>query len=394
MLYGIISGGEHGLGPRSFLYTVNPQQLTEWTYLHPLTIDLPINHVPSPKWSGDFGANWECSNFFTLHDGSRKAYEVFIAGSEGGKEQHWVTDHHKLNPHSPRRIPRYSNWTMGELVKQKDETRLKIRQTGLLDCGVFYAATSFQAPDGRRILWGWVIEEDLTDAELERKGWTGCFGVPRELFIQTVKQVVRALHSDLRSISSLDVAESRPDHTVSTLGVRPLAELSGLKSDLLCDLSPSYLASSRTCLRDAPLSCRIETTLHISDMTKSVSLVVRHSIDLETATRINFDCQAESIMVDRSKSTRRLDVNTAPEIGSHTLYCISSSHTGLVVTEPLKLIAFLDRDLIEVFANDRLVISTRVYTQARFTGISLESVGGGWMEKFSVWRMENTRGSG
>jgi len=395
MLYGIISGGEHGLGPRTYLYAIDPNDLTNWTYLHPLTNDLPINHVPSTRWSGDFGRNWECSNFFTLLDSSGKAFEVFIAGSEGGEEQSWVTKHRKLNPDNPKRVPRYSNWTMGQLVKREDdEVRLEIRQAGLLDCGVFYAATSFVAPDGRRILWGWMIEEDLPDVELKQRGWTGCFGVPRELFVQTITGVVGALRADVETISSVDAAVSPEGYTVSTLGMRPLAELAELDGELLFDHPPSTLKPSLTCLRDAPLSCRIEATLHVFDRTESVSLILRHSDEMTAATTITFDCREERLIVDRSKSTQRPDINTAPEIGSHTLYRIADKTSGSGVLEPLKLTVFVDHDVIEVFANDRFAISTRVYTDARHTGISLASVGGGWVEKLAVWQVEGARGSG
>lgn len=393
-LYGIISGGQHGLGPRSYLYAIDPQDLTAWTYLHPLTTDLPVNHTPSPRWSGDFGTNWECSNFFTLQDGNGKAYEVFIAGSEGGKEQDWVKKHYEANPKNVRRVPRYSNWTMGQLVKQNDETRLEIRQAGLLDCGIFYAATTFVTPDGRRVAWGWMIEEDLPDTELKKKRWTGCFGLPRQLFIQTVTNVMGGLHSDLETIGSVDAMVSPSGFTVNTLGVRPLADLAALKDCILYDHSPSPLKDFRSCLQAAPLACAIEATLHVFDKTQSVSLIVRHSTDMKIATTVTFDCRDERLVIDRSRSTHRQDINTAPEVGSHTLYRIADNSSRSGISEALKLTAFIDHDVIEVFANDRLAISTRVYTDARHAGISLGSIGGGWVEKLTIWQMRGVRGSG
>lgn len=394
-LYGIISGGEHGLGPRTYLYAIDPHNLTNWTYLHPLTNDLPSNYIPSDRWGGDFGKNWECSNFFTLRDDSGKAYEVFIAGSEGGEEQRWATRHRKLHPDNPKRTPRYSNWALGQLAKKEDgEVRLEMRQAGLLDCGVLYAATSFVAPDGRRILWGWMIEEDLPDADLKERGWTGCFGVPRELFVQKVDGVVGALRSDLHAIGSVDVTPSPGGYAVSTLGTRPLAELAGLNGAKIFDYSPSPLKPLQTCVLNAPLSCRIDATLDVFDKTESVSLLLRHSDDLTIATAITFDCREERLVVDRSKSTHRPDINTAPEIGSHTLYRLADETSATGTLEPLRLTVFLDHDVIEVFANDRLAISTRVYTDARHAGISLASVGGGQVENLTVWQVEGARGSG
>lgn len=56
--------------------------------------------------------------------------------------------------------------------------------------------------------------------------------------------------------------------------------------------------------------------------------------------------------------------------------------------EPLRLRVFLDHDVVEVFANDRFALATRVYTEAVHTGISLASQGGGWLESLAVWTMK------
>jgi beta-fructofuranosidase len=379
------------------LYDIDPADLTSWTYLHPLTQDLAENHIASVKWSGDFGRNWECSNFFSLSASNGNSYEVFIAGSEGGEEQAWVTQNRKVHQTvAPIRVPRYSNWTMGRLAKRQDQqVRLELAQAGLLDWGTLYAATSFVAPDGRRILWGWMIEEDLTDDELGKRGWTGCFGVPRELYIQSLDGVLEALRSGIESIGSIDARVSPAGYTVHTLGQRPLAELDSLKGELLFDLAPSPIRPIRECLRTTPLSCRIEAVLHVFDKTQSLSLIVRQSQDGETRTAITFDCASETLTVDRSRSNRRSDVNKSPEISPHTLYRLANS-VGATETEtasaggevePLKLTIFLDHDVIEVFANDRCTISTRVYTDRAHTAVTLESVGGGWLEKFKVWEM-------
>jgi len=228
-------------------------------------------------------------------------------------------------------------------------------------------------------MWGWMIEEDLAQKELEKKKWTGCFAVPRELFIQSVDNVVGALSSKLGLIGSAFAVGS----TLCTLGMRPLAELVNLRGDLLYDHAPSALREYHRCLPHAPLACRIEALFRVYEDTRTVSLIVRHSDNLSTATRITFDCATEEVLVDRSISTHRADINTSPEVGPFTLYRIGDLDT----IEPLRLTVFLDHDTVEVFANDRFVISTRVYTDAQCTGISLESVGSGQVDKLKVWDM-------
>jgi beta-fructofuranosidase len=51
-----------------------------------------------------------------------------------------------------------------------------------VDHGAFYAPKGFRAPDGRRILWGW-IQETRPDAVFEAAGWAGVMSLPRVLTI-------------------------------------------------------------------------------------------------------------------------------------------------------------------------------------------------------------------
>jgi len=56
-------------------------------------------------------------------------------------------------------------------------------RTGVLDHGsAFYAPKSFLAPDGRRILWGW-LRETRPEAQFAAAGWSGAMGLPRVLTI-------------------------------------------------------------------------------------------------------------------------------------------------------------------------------------------------------------------
>ena len=387
-LYGLISGGIHGQGPRTFLYSVDPTDLTRWTYLHPLVVDIPNNFVPSNKWSGDLGVNWECTNFVTLSHG-RHTRTVLIPGSEGGHERPWVTLHHEKHPASARRAPRYGNWFFGHLQKHDDKVQMHIGPAGLIDWGILYAANTFQAPDGRRLLWGWIIEEDLPNAVLANKGWTGCMGLPRELFLQVTEHVVGALSSSLDSVGSFDLVHGKTDSVV-TLGIRPAEEIGQLRRSLLYDHSPSPIKPSRRCLVDSPLSCEIAACIHVFESTKSISIVIRHSSDHSIQTRIVFDCKKETLSVLRNDSTNRSEVNTSPEIGSHTLLRLAdTTDTGCI--EPLRLRVFIDHDVIEVFANDRFAIATRVYTPVEHTGITLASEGGGWVEELKIWEIASTQ---
>jgi beta-fructofuranosidase len=57
-------------------------------------------------------------------------------------------------------------------------------RSGLIDQGAAYAPKSFLAPDGRRILWGW-IRETRPEAEFAAAGWSGAMGLPRVLTVNS-----------------------------------------------------------------------------------------------------------------------------------------------------------------------------------------------------------------
>lgn len=78
-------------------------------------------------------------------------------------------------------------------------------------------------------------------------------------------------------------------------------------------------------------------------------------------TVISFKLSEETITVDRSHSTSLPDVATSEEHGSHTLLAFRDAQTGSSVQEPLRLRIFFDVSVIEIYANDRFALSTRVY---------------------------------
>jgi beta-fructofuranosidase len=120
----------------------------------------------------------------------------------------------------------------------------------------------------------------------------------------------------------------------------------------------------------APLAAEIRLDLDISLETRSVSLAVRHDRDRAIQTVITFDIQQELITIDRSRSTDRKDINIAPEQGPFTLFRFANGQI-----EPLQMTILLDHDVLEVFANERFALATRVYTEAEHSGISIASDG-------------------
>lgn len=143
-----VGSGERGVGGCVLLY--RSRDLRTWGYLHKLAEDKPNGKQAANPC--DTGEMWECPDFFTVDKKTCLFY------STEGKVI----------------------WATGDY--DHDAMRFTPRRDGVLDHGAYYAPKSFLAPDGRRILWGW-IRETRPDSALTAAGWAGCMSLPRVLTI-------------------------------------------------------------------------------------------------------------------------------------------------------------------------------------------------------------------
>lgn len=145
------SKNKSGLG-RALLYS--SQNLKTWSFLGSLA---------EAKNADAEGYVWECPDFFKL-DGS----DILIVSPQGIKP--------KGN--------KYKNlFQTGYYVGDFDYKSMNFNHNSFseLDYGHdFYAPQSFQAPDGRRILLGWM---NMWESDMPEKvdGWAGALTFPREL---------------------------------------------------------------------------------------------------------------------------------------------------------------------------------------------------------------------
>jgi beta-fructofuranosidase len=87
-------------------------------------------------------------------------------------------------------------------------------------------------------------------------------------------------------------------------------------------------------------------------------------------TLIQYDPQEESIVIDRSRSSLDGAYNNATESGPMPLFLINEKGKENKL-EALRLHIYIDNSIIEVYANDRFALSTRVYPTQDGTGMSL-----------------------
>jgi beta-fructofuranosidase len=178
---------------------------------------------------------------------------------------------------------------------------------------------------GRRILWGW-IREGRSDTAQRAAGWAGVMSLPRVLTL--------GRGGSLRITPAPEIEALRGKH--HHFGERPIPPP---------PFSSSYTAFST---RGDTLEIHAEFELEASD---PVGLKVRVAPHGEEETSITYNPISGQLIVDRERSSLSADVDRGPQGGPFIL------GEG----ETLKLHIFLDASVIEIFANDRACLTSRIY---------------------------------
>ncbi|RPA76422.1 Arabinanase/levansucrase/invertase [Ascobolus immersus RN42] len=395
--YGIISGGIRGKTPTIFLYEIDATDYTNWRYISPL-IDLGFNFNPS-RWVGDFGVNWEVTNFHPLTSVDGEVMDVLIMGVEGILP----TISSLSSGKRPTRPSRAQKWLTGPLQLDSDDSpKMKFSTGGTLDHGCFYAANSFRDPaSGDFITWGWITEDDLPDSLREIQGWSGCLSLPRRLFIQTLRNVVRSRASPLREIGNFEATkEKNGAYTLRTLGVEPISELQSLRS-----ISNHFIIAACTALRSGnpvllPFNIvsrfELRTSICLSPTCRSVSLKLLYDTS-DSYCIFTYDPIIETFTIDRSsisQPSKEHPVNNRDESAPHTLFTFIDIE-GTEKEETLDIHIFQDMSVVEVFVNKRTCISTRLYgVIGRCFGAEVIGEDEGvcsMLMKMNVWQLEKAR---
>ena len=367
-LYAVVSGGIQDVGPTSFLYEVASDDSKAWRYLGTL-IDVPQRFQPSLKWSGNYGMNWECVNFMTL-SAAHLEREVLIIGAEGDVEKQHIKSH-TLPAGLPPRTVRTQVWMFGKLTDDGNGARMQYVTGGLLDHGPYYAANSLRDPKtGRRIMYGWIPEEDIPAEMAREKGWNGSLALPRELFLLRIPCVQKALESALSDITSCElVGEEDGSQSLITLGVRPIEEIKRWRTNCRrIENIENIMVGSAIPGKVQPLSWpkqstwEMEAVISVTEGCESVGFKIQHDRAQNLYTTITFSVINETITVDRSRSTLNTGINKCPDAGPFTLFTFQNGEV-----EKLRLRIFWDAGVLEVFANDRFALATMVYADSSDT---------------------------
>ncbi|KAJ5578893.1 Glycoside hydrolase family 32 [Penicillium hetheringtonii] len=367
--YGITAGGIVGKAPAIFVYKVDPRDLRQWKYIGPL-VDVGLNLRPS-RWSGDFGVNWEVSNLLTLSNDSGDSRDFVIMGVEGCLRPANPNEEMRRQARS-RRDPRGQMWMSVRARKEHDSFHEPLSEyafSGYFDHGCLYAANSFwDLQTSSRIVYGWITEEDLPDGPRHRQGWSSMISLPRTVGLMTLEKVKMARNSRLETITSIEaIADSSElnTFTIHTLGIKPDPRLSHLRAGAreCCLEGISLLPLALKMSSEAEFSLKtsrweLQTEFAVGKSCKRVGIEIGHSANFEHRTILAWDPSSETFTIHRPPVSNP-DINHGHESAPHTLFTFINEQGE--VEETLRVHAFFDRSVLEVFVNERTVISTRIY---------------------------------
>ncbi len=198
----------------------------------------------------------------------------------------------------------------------------------------YFAPEALVDDRGRQIMWAWLTDNPGNEAA---RGWSGVYGLPRSLWLGDDGTLRMAPVEELTTLRCAE--QSWRD---IALADETWQALEGIRGD----------------------SCELEIVVDQTTATK-VGVLVRASADLSTRVALYYDSAAQRLCFD---STR---------CGSEGRPVLEQAPFQLRDGEPLKLRIFVDKSVVEVYANDRQAICRRVFPERRDSlGVVLFATGG------------------
>lgn len=198
----------------------------------------------------------------------------------------------------------------------------------------YFAPEALMDGQGRQIMWAWLLDNPSGEKE---KGWSGVYGLPRSLW----------LGDD------------------GTLRMQPVKELERLRCHEKSWNDLALAAGETRALEGvAGDACELEIEIEVGTAQQS-GLKARASTRSEEETLLYYDADKKELVFDSTRS------------GKEGRKVIERAPFALKPGEPLKLRVFVDKSVVEIFANDRQAISRRVYpTRGDSLGLVLFANGG------------------
>ncbi|MCY2925631.1 MAG: glycoside hydrolase family 32 protein [Planctomycetota bacterium] len=313
------------------------RDLVGWEYVHPF-------YKSDRRWTG-IEEDCSCPDFFPLGD---KHVLMFISHARGTQYYVGRYENETFYPEQHGRM----NWPGGSCFAQET----------LLD------------DKGRRIMWAWVPDQRTRQRAL-LSGWSEVFSVPR----------VVSLAKD------------------GSLRIEPVEELNVLRYDHHRHEKVKLAADAEWIARDIAGDClELSLEVELADA-KEFTVNVRCSAGGEEQTAIVCNPATKTLAIDTTRSTLSQDVVQpfpSPFISFFTDTPLVDGRQDVRVQvapfdlkgQTLRLRIYLDRSMLEVFANGRQCLTQRIYpSRPDSMGVSLVSRGGAaTLRRLDAWKMHPT----
>lgn len=315
--YYCLLGGNRLPNHKDTLYLMKSPDLVHWTPLHPFYEHPDLSWTIAEEDPNMFKSeDCSCPDFFKLGD---RHVLMCISHKVGGRCYVGRYENDKFFPEQHVRM----NWPGGS----------------------FFAPESLQDDRGRRIFWASAMDPRIKGTK-DATG-AGFMTVPRVLSLANDKTLQIKPAPELETLR-------RNHRAIATTALSGDTELNlpniaGDSLELFVDMDPGQ--------------------------SREVGLKVRCSPDGKEETAILYDTVAKKLRIDVARSTLRNDViytsdviamvfTDQPRKGEQPVGAIEAPFE-LKPGETLKLQIFLDKPMLEVFANDRQCITAQIYPASR-----------------------------
>ena len=224
-------------------------------------------------------------------------------------------------------------WKVGTYSKH----RFTPENEGVVDWGSYYAAKTMLDAHGTRVLWGW-IPEARSDADLIAAGWAGVMSLPRVLSLNSRNELQTTVAPDVHKLSTHHVRIA--NHEESDRNVQHALD-----------------------------------AIRIRNLSAQFEIEVQPDADDFTLRLYSDSGDFVRLSCSRQSGGRELRVNkqTAPLPASPE--------------SPMRLHVFLDGSVMEVFVNETVALTARVY-QIPTGSLRLKLEGDIKLLSLNVWQMK------
>jgi sucrose-6-phosphate hydrolase SacC (GH32 family) len=326
--YALVGSGIEGEGGTALAFS--SQDMLNWTYKGPF-FKADIEKFPY------LGPIWELPVFLPL-----------------GSDKQGVNKHLLLvSPVGEGADVEVFYW-IGQLDKQNLTFIPDQEEPQLIDVGDFHFTGPSGMVDpktGRKIVFT-IAQGDRTSKLEYQSGWAHNGGLPLSVY----------LREDGR------------------LGIEPIQELQSLRGEKRLSLRDKSLSEANVLLQDVQgdmLEIRLEME---PGSAKQFGIKIRRTPDGEEETLLYYDLNQSMLLVDRSKTTLHPGEKCGGTQGGNL-----ELHG-----ENLKLHMYLDRSMVEAYANGLKSLTTRVYPSRRDAlGIQIWGDGSLTVKSMEVWDMQS-----